>query len=291
MSRSGWHTSFANPRSRRNRSVNLPNNYFEDIICSVDLHLAGRKVRVPNRNDYLTHLRKLKVLGPQEKLADRIDLAEQIYKHWQSQPQIACLFGRRIARDPKSFGILRHVVKGEVSSSNMHLVAKEISSVVDEKIGAKDVEGASILIPGLEEVDALVNFIRTMGQQPDWNVRAVPNPSDKWERIYVELKRAIGEDVFAEVLGFGPFPFLPLTRQSPLPALELRVKQKGARDKKSPSNRKYAHLADIPFKYKKKIFKRTWERSEKARLEILSGDDSAARARITFAIPSEHWNS
>lgn len=147
------------------------------------------------------------------------------------------------------------------------------------------------MVPSLENVECLVKLIRGLYEQPAWEMRALLNPSDKWRRIYVELKRIISENVAAEVLGFGPFSFLPLTRQSPVAALELRTKTEGARTRKSPNKLKHAHLADIPFKYKPAIFEKTWARTEAARLEVLSGDDSAARARITFVIPEKDWAS
>jgi len=110
------------------------------------------------------------------------------------------------------------------------------------------------------------------------------------DRIHVGLRYELEENVEAEILGLGPFSFLPATRRSPIMALEIRTKSDRHKHRgRSKIGR--SHLADIEWPAANKTsVDKAWEQSQEARQTILGGDDSAARARITFAIPRTYWD-
>ena len=146
------------------------------------------------------------------------------------------------------------------------------------------------MLTGLTDVAALVDLCRSLGQERCWDLDAQFNPSDRLDRVYVKLRYQLSKDVDAEVLGLGPFAFLPATRCAPICALEVRTKEERAKER-GPFTKKKSHLADMTWpESRQKYFDQFWQASHKARLEILGGDDSSARARVTFAIPKMNWD-
>lgn len=267
---------------------------FDEIACSVAVVVNGHTRLVPSQDDYTKHLRQIGLLDPNVALAGRPDLAETVYRHWQRQPQIACAFAQIIAENPAAHGIRTKVVGDNVNLADVTCTAESVSTFVEEVIADPGIKGATVLIPGLLDVAVLVAFCCALATQQRWKLRAELNPSDRQSRVYVELKREVGVNeegkiVLAEVLGFGPFNFLPLTRRAPVTALELRTKPDNAGAPKNAFKQPRAHLADLRIDMDFPTVRRVWARTEDARIEVLGGDDSAARARITFAIPQEHW--
>lgn len=127
---------------------------------------------------------------------------------------------------------------------------------------------------------------------PDWDVFPKINPSDLQSRYYVELHfHQKPQNVFTEVLGFGPFEFLPITRRAPLTSLEIRTKPTAIKKSVSPNGRDRVHLAGIRIKeMSEDRFQAFWRGTETRRFRLLGGDDSAAKAKVAFAIPKSIWN-
>ena len=108
--------------------------------------------------------------------------------------------------------------------------------------------------------------------------------------MHVSLRFVLQKNIESEILGLGPFTFLPATRRAPVTVLEIRTKIEGHK-KRGGSQVERSHLADIPWPVASKERKNIiWQQSSEARHAILGGDDSAARARITFAIPRPLWD-
>ena len=242
----------------------------------------------PSRSDYELYLREQRVLDEDETLADRVDLAEAIYRDWQRRVQVACVFARRIATQPRKFGVHTVVVKGDPVT--------EMTGAIDATAAAAKAargthEALTVLIPKLINSKVLVALCKRLGaRNDDWTITATFNPSDKLERVHVSLRYVLRTDVHAEILGFGPFNFLPATRRAPISALEIRTKTKGSK-KRGHSAVARSHLADIPWRGAGDAWvNRAWKTTEEARRTVLGGDDSAARARITFAIPRPLWD-
>lgn len=267
---------------------------FDGIRASVAVVVGDGTVYVPSLDDYLQHLRRHGKLARDSDLSRHPDLVEMVYRHWQCQPQIACEFARLIAKDPQSHGVDVTVVSGVVDAQSAGTAASATAKIIERAITKQGCEAVSVLIPGVLDVATLVALCHSLGAQPGWRCRPQLNPSDCAQRIYVELKVEVGTDnrgktVLAEVLGFGPFEFLPLTRRAPITAVVLRAKPENAGQPKNPFKEPRAHLADLRINMDSRTFRRTWKASESARQRVLEGDDSAARARVTFAIPEEHW--
>ena len=242
----------------------------------------------PSRSDYEIYLREHKILGEEETLAERVDLAASVYRDWQRRPQVACVFARRIATQPVKFNIQTVVVPEDPTKEMTHAIESTASAVRAAR-GSR--EAITILFPKLTTSAALVAFCKRLGaRNGDWRIEATPNPSDRLDRVHVSLRYTLRKNIEAEILGLGPFAFLPATRRAPITVLEIRTRVEGHK-KRGRSKVSRSHLADIPWQgASPKWFERTWHQSEDARRAVLGGDDSAARARITFAIPRSLWD-
>lgn len=242
----------------------------------------------PSRSDYEAYLREHSVLNENETLIERPDLAEPLYRDWQRRPQVACVFARRIATQPRKFNVACVVVSEDPSNEMTRVIDAAAGSVMKAR-GTN--EALTILLPKLVDSSLLAAFCKRLGaRNGNWRIEAVPNPSDRLERVHISLRFALRKDVEAEILGLGPFTFLPATRRAPITALEMRTKVHGNK-KRGRSAVARSHLADIPWPGAGDAwFDNAWKKSEAARRAILGGDDSAARARITFAIPGPIWD-
>lgn len=242
----------------------------------------------PSRSDYEAFLREHQFLDEHQTLAGRVDLAEPIYRDWQRRPQVACVFARRIATQPRKFNVHTVVVQEDPADEMTRAIDRTAEAVVAAR-GSH--EALTVLLPKLVDSRLLVAFCKRLGaRNGNWRIEAVANPSDRLDRVHVSLRFALRKDVEAEILGFGPFTFLPATRRAPITALEIRTKVKGHK-KRGRSETARSHLADIEWQGAGNAwFARAWAQTEEARRTVLGGDDSAARARITFAIPRALWD-
>ena len=254
------------------------------ILQRVDLG-DGADVRIK----YEQVLRSAAIIGEYETLADHPEIALDVYRDWQRRPPIACVFARLMALNPEPYDIAWEVVSGRVELGNASETARQIADLVKPAIGQE--EAIAVLIPGVETPEALVGVCKALGHRSEWTTRAPFNPSDKFERCYIRITTVVAPDVEAEVLGVAPFDFLPATRRSPIFALHVRTKAEGAKDRGQGTSKR-VHLADIAWPEERTHHKdQFWNQTIRHRLDRLGGDDLAARARITFAIPRRQWDA
>ncbi len=263
---------------------------FDGISSSNELKIDGNELSFPCRDDYLRHLIENGYASNKSDALHSAAIVTSIYRHWQSTGQIACEFGRRVALDPEKYDIKTQVINndsGDLSDVECNLISSLINLATNP--GDKT-QAVSLLFPLIETELALTKLCKSLNGIEGWHLSAHLNPSDKLERVYVRLSLEIDNDTLAEILGLGPFDFLANTRQAPITALEIRTKR-GNHPKQSTSavaKFKYrAHLASLDTKLEP--FKDLWSQSEMNRLALLGGDDSAAKAKVTFAIPASVW--
>ena len=86
-------------------------------------------------------------------------------------------------------------------------------------------------------------------------------------------------------LGFGPFGFLPPTRRSPYTAITMPVCQKGIHREGKDSER---HLCDMANDlWTPETFDRLWDQTSSLKATLIEDNDQeAAKAKVTFALPS-----
>lgn len=240
------------------------------------------------RNLYEKHLRDAGVISIDEGLSDRPDIAVEVYRDWQRRPPVACVFARLISLKPTIYDVHWDILSSSITADNAIDIAQKVAQIVEPVKGQE--EAVVILFPCVETPESLVLLCKALAQCDDWNVVASYNPSDKLDRVYTRITTVVGPNTEAEVLGVGPFDFFPATRRSPILALHVRTKTERAKSR-APGSTDKAHLADMEWpEGRGKRFHQFWSSTIQKRLEVLGGDDSAARARITFSIPQTIWD-
>lgn len=265
---------------------------FQGLEQSIRITVSGREQRFSSRADFLAHLVGTGHIADATELLGRPDFVEQVYRKWQAQGQLACQFARHIGRSPDLFGIVTKTFNTDVTGALDDATRTGIQEAVEHARSTAHVQGLTLLFPAVVEGAALVRFCRDLARVPMLTVTAKRNPSDRGDRVYVAIQAQVSDAAVAEILGFGPLDFLPFTRRSPITALELRTKQPGAK-LSAPGKPKRLHLAAIPMPedWTEERIRRVWSHTERSREEFLGGDDSAAKAKVTFAIPEALWTA
>lgn len=263
---------------------------FSKLGKSCSISIDGHTESFSQRADYLRWAKDAGYIGSWLDILREPVLAETIYRNWQCQGQLACRFAQRMASDPASFHLKTYIAhtteSGELLPSELEAISKAFKDACEDQ----DIEAITILFPVIESPESLLKLLHNLSKIPGWEIAGHLNPSDRFDRIYVGIHVSVSDSAFAEGLGFGPYEFLPFTRRSPIVALELRTKLEQPKKSSLPVQKPdRLHLAGIKLNWKPDAIERVLERTEKARRDYLGGDDSAAKAKVAFAIPADLW--
>ena len=250
----------------------------------------GRLKRFPSRHDYVNSLMAQGLASDDADFQRRPDLVEIVYLDWLRRGQVGCIFAQLFGRLRNRKGLSTMVVVPKEERAPLAL-AREIDSLVVNAMKGTGTNAASVLLPGIRDVDALTDLIVNLAYLGGWEIEL----ETPWRKtmVMVGLRRFLSDDIWAEVLGLGPFPFLPPTRQSPITSLELRTSPDRALKSKSNPLMRAVHLAQLPTEHflTRDQFRdrfKTWTPGWKAR--ILGGArDYRAKARVTFTVPAAIW--
>jgi len=165
--------------------------------------------------------------------------------------------------------------------------------VVQEAVGNEEAESLTILLPRVLFIEGFARLNLALSEIEGWRIER----EERWRTLTrVGLRIHLGDSVWAEVLGLAPYTqYMPPTRLSPVPSLEIRTKLKGARRSKVNPRRKAAHLDALPtdaFLTAKEHRVRFKELTPSLRLRMLGAvDDKRAKARVTFTVPTVIWQA
>lgn len=109
----------------------------------------------------------------------------------------------------------------------------------------------------------------------------------------IGIRLALADNVASWVMGFGPYPFLPNTRQAPLTEFVIRTKVKPeAIFHRLNQDRRAAHLADTPLHFGDSVAEQLWQSTYAKARTILGGEPNRlSAAKTTFALPTALWIS
>jgi hypothetical protein len=168
----------------------------------------------------------------------------------------------------------------------------------------------SFILPSITHLDDLLRFIEFSKSETDWKVL----DNDVYDgkrivriRVPMDEVDTNGNKTHAWMLGFGPFNFFPLTRQSPYFQIMLITKSKSffketynkysltqhLQNAKDRGGDVYdAHLADIYIKTvtdNAEMDANLWGNSSKRKWQLLrkggQEHDANAKAKVTFSYP------
>jgi len=232
--------------------------------------------------------------------------------NWHNRSLQGCLYAGYIFRNnPAEVGLERLCL---IEPTNKKLIAT-LKDLIATKINDDNNCILSIVLPNIVSLSNLLSLLDLCKTYTDWLIEDDEvYQENKLVKIRVPLPSSIEneEQTFSWVLGFGPFEFLPQTRQSPY--FEIMIPTKTKEYLKNKFNRMTptkqsndskdrggtiveAHLADVFIKNitdNLTIDNILWTNSIKRKNQILSNfgkdsfDDSNAKAKITFSYPSNH---
>lgn len=240
--------------------------------------------RFPTRADYEAYFaERLDISSPNDIWRDEFTVVS-IQNHWLTLGQSGCLFAQRLLRNSPATGWRAFSFYPEITGWDA--CSMKLSGVIEEHIARSDCELLSLLFPLAVTDQDLAHVIQVFAGLE----RTLMLPPHTFEqRTAVSIRVKLSSDVHSWVLGFGPYAFLPLTRQAPVTELVVRTKScKGLHRVATIDGDKQAHVADVPLDYRRIQFDRLWHASVHRTEEILGSDDRAlSRARVTFAVPAD----
>jgi hypothetical protein len=208
------------------------------------------------------------------------------YLKWRREPGVGCMFARMIAGKPDRY----QQVLYEVGASSPRTAAVNIAKRIETLVSDPNVSAAALLLPKVRSLETLLSITLALRDQPKWTVTmtTLANPP-AGPLVAVHINRLIPFGASAcpsEVLVLGPFEEFPNTRRAPFVAMELYVGEPRPEDPKTLQPTTKANLAHIEMNLPThKAFESVWKKSEEGRRASLGGEDSRAKAKISFVVP------
>jgi hypothetical protein len=190
-----------------------------------------------------------------------------------------CLFAAVAAKNPEAYGWYQRVLAPEAAS---------IKATVVSAIAARGVSTLSLIFPRVQREDALLNLIEILQDSGSFYL----DQETPFKGSYCLGLRAPVENLTSWVSGFGPFDFLPVTRQSPYTEITFRVKRRPNYKwvmKESPKD--VIHLADLNMLgMADAMFRTMWRATLKRTARLIGHEpDLRSAAKTTFAVPEAIW--
>jgi hypothetical protein len=186
-----------------------------------------------------------------------------------------CLFAAHAANDPEKFGW--HFSVAEANP-------QQIESLIDEAIRDEKMSTKSIIFPKVMTRDDLRYLLLVFKKIGSIFLGSVANCEDS---VCLAYRLRVGEEL-SWILGFGPFNFLPNTRQALFTEITFRCKTKPeyrqVMKESDPGVLHVAHMDMLGIKEAK--FKFLWYGSIDHVEEVLGrSSDLRSKAKTTFAVP------
>lgn len=196
------------------------------------------------------------------------------------QGSAGCTFAAVAANNLEKYGWRQVVVEPTVTS-----ISAAIADAVDDPATSL----TSLIFPRVTSVGDLVALISELDMTPGVSVERTLHES--WVCVGVRVQFY---GLKSWVSGFGPFSFLPKTRQSPHCDLTFRVKPRPKFERvMKPSPSGVVHLADLDMiDMSDTVFKRMWYGAFKSTKSVLGkSPDILSAAKTTFALPYESMHA
>lgn len=253
-----------------------------DIFADLPKTVQFGRGKFPSPDQYYDAVDTLKDTTdtPQSRL---VALAQ---RDWHIRGQNGCQFARLVAVEADTMGWNYTVVEtpgAEVDPES----ARQVGAAVGEVTNDPDVEVNSLLFPEVRDAKGAVAAIGALIDNGDfWLERN--EVADGLLRL--NLRYPINdEQVQAWIMAFGPFDFLPNTRQAPYFELAIRVKPKPPKIfHRLNQDGSAAHLADVPLQMADAYWETRFDSTLRRTRHILGGEpDDVSAAKATLAVPVE----
>ena len=189
-------------------------------------------------------------------------------RRWHGEGQNGCLFARLVARR-------EGWTQAEANPAGPFPIPA-------------DSELHSLLFPPVTTADELAKLVATLSRTPPFFLE---HSEERDGRVALAIRAEVAPGVLAWVMGFGPFSFLPKTRQAPCTEIVIRPKSKPDWLYEHHSHdRSAAHVADFPLE--PEVWPSLWPATHQHTRAVLGAPpDLFSAARTTFTLPRDLWLS
>jgi hypothetical protein len=194
------------------------------------------------------------------------------------------MFAQMMSAKPSRYGqVVELVPVGDPAT-----VAGAIARRVDEMVADRTIAAAALLLPEGISLEELTSFALALSGYPHWHVRtsALPTtPAGPMVALHIVREIPFAGGVCpSEALVLGPFNEFPPTRRAPVVAFEIFVGDPPPYDYYGTPTSK-GNLASVALPMvKPHTYSMVWKKSIAGRLASNNGEDSRAKAKISFVI-------
>lgn len=247
--------------------------------------VEGRTFEIPTREDYELALTAAGAISRDDRIVDHPELAAAAQAHWHAGGNNGCVFATALSARRVDSGWETYVLQRPVDDPAA--AADAIDALCRPRIAAPEVEVVSVVMPALDDADALASLLWRLSELEDWSVgeRGVEDVDGIGNVVLIGVRAKVELGHWAEVLGFGRFAGQGNTRLAPFTELAIRAKEPSR-----PRRNQRAYMADIEMDLDNVEFGRWWHDTERQRAERLgAAQDARAKARVTFALEQAAW--
>jgi hypothetical protein len=210
---------------------------------------------------------------------------------WASTRNVGCYFARAMFKAPSEYGIKIEHIRG---GSGRELAAA-VDAATQAAIHDPAVEAKAFVFERTLPLAEYAAVLRGLIGRNNWHLREEYIAHDGIEYAIIGVDVSVGmEDgvpALSELVGFGPYSYLPITRRAPVLAIVLRTKAAFSLDPLPSRSERRANLAAIRLQIDTNAFNALWEKSKELRAELDGTNNPIARARVALAIPANVWAS
>lgn len=259
------------------------------IDNSINRSAMFGRLDFPTRKDYIEYFIGSEIIKSEAELFDNVDLVSLMHKHWHGEGRNGCIFALLAAKGHQELGWKDFVItKGMDAIEDSNITNLEISKKISEATKDPKCEVLSLLFSNITKEDDLVRLIKYLLTSDEIFLQ---DQLDVDEYVTLQLRVEIVPGVLSWLMAFGEYPYFPLTRQSPITEIAIRIKPKPEKlFHRLNKDENAAHLADFPLPYQDDVMEKTWKNTEKRTRYILGEEpNELSAARSTFVIPKSLW--
>lgn len=256
-------------------------------VINKSIHIA--KLKFSTKEDYFDFFINQAMATNHEEILESKNLLSAMHEHWHGEGKNGCIFALLAARERKDYGWNQLIITDDVKTIGSNKTLIYINKSIQKAIDDPKCEVLSLLFSKINTYIDLVKLIRSLLE-----IESIflSNEEIIGSQVVLSLRTPINSmEVLAWLMAFGPFDSFPVTRQSPITEIAIRVKPKPAeqfyRLTKGDGD---AHLADLPIPHREMVTERIWDNTYKRTRLILGKEpDVFSAAKTTFTLPKDVW--